>query len=1194
MPNISSIPIDKIFNDIVVPKVTTYTLGQKNQDYFNNSSISTSVEPFDISTGITSDSPEIISMSDFKPVYTDSGDLNDLGKSLQLKQQSIFTLLNSSLDFLLNSIDSKTNANFNKIMIKSFCDDFGQEIDDLLNTFSTIKKKLDCRYPLDTQVLANEGLDPQAKEYPETIENILMSDVNLISGWTSTKSWIQLCFELKEIIKQGLGHGILVDSNSNPSLSLIDDEYKSPYQITPAKSSLINKFGFNAQQNYYPNNTISGIDQGSFYESFKNIFNNNIFTKKIFSESDDINVSIARLAYVLSREYVYSTKMDKNILAAHGYTLLPGSDNSYFWDYVIGQAGSDITDINPTPLDKNSLIGLCQSKEGNSEVLSFEDRYIVDDIGTKRTGIVLTPGTYYYLESSINSTNDSFDTSRISNYISKLDSCLNFLNFFKSEMCFRLTPWAYASPQEKIDQKLTASGDQKLQDTSSLNDFEDPLSLLRAIEQNVLVGTELLNRPRPITFSSSQSANDISGLLISLAVEDEELKSLLFIHQINRFKNNNDVASANNDSVVQKIMQLIENKFGNNVNGISDINVVIAENFIEDSLSNQANDTRLKILNNIGNFLNDFNLKNNKPASAGNNPLFVIANQSNAKTTDFFSFFGSKTTYSGIQNVAFLAGIFNLCCLVVHLSNPDRIVDSRKNPSSWEPDAPQSKNFLSIKKVKEPIYEINAPLPVASANAATTIGQKSLSGATGQQSVSGATGQQSVKKYMLTYDKAMVDIENMIMKEKEDFLKIINTFFVFVKTLHVHFTNLLTSLNSGIYNNILKTASDVIKDPALTRLLMSKEQLSLVRNKMHDVAIRSDMSYSSPVKQLIPYFIDKANDADFDSFLPIEDSHVVAWNFFLKDFLNGESFRETQGFNKKIISVGLPQKLYRRLQMNANDLSSSSLKNGIIKIKLYKNDLMRPALVYKPLSYIFDLNRYPTRILNSFTDISNAIQNNQAIGGDYDITKVPALELKENGFILVDSYSNSFISDYSFLDNQYDNGKSIKELIYYNHTYSFLLEYYLSYMSDVYFDEQKYYQYGNIKSDIVTAYQNFLNSIKKNTTSTTSTPTSIQTISSENTFTQDSFLTSPDVYKASLITPRKFDRVFNIIFDPDDFYIDYDKTVANDVSKTFLNLCIQNNFLYGNNETLKRKNPTMKNEITYEQYWFAVETYDES
>jgi len=1174
------------------PSTITYDVSKGNDNFTYNNSTNQAVEPFEVSTGITSDSPEILAFSDFIPVYDDQGNLNKVGQFFQAKQDSKLISANYSISSAINSDLLISSSDETKLQIKNFCNDFGKNIDDLISSFLKVKRSLDCRSPFDDQNLKLAKLSKDNSNSldgknsidvsPISIENLLFdSTVNNIANWTPTKVWIQSCLELKESFKNGTS-GPLLSAGIIPPVQTTA-LYSSPYNIAPSNSSVVKKFNFNDKQETTPVFTdipdkITPVTGDSeIYQKIKSLFlQNGIFNKSYFSSTDNIAESISRLSYILCKEYAFSTKMNTTILSEYGYVpdSIGGNGNLKVWDYLFGQTGVDITDISSSPLGGGkSLISLSQSIEADAtEVLSFEDNYIKDNIGTKRPNAVLTPGTYYYIESSVNSSADGFDVSRINSYLAKLTSTTNMLEMLKSNLAFKIDVIPYTTPTQKalssvpgssniltkknvgirnesyspaprLDALPSASSTSTTNSSSSSSksvnfaeieaSLSNPISLLRFLENKILAGSDLLIRtsggPRSRSGASpnTTAATDVSGLIISAAVKDPELMSLLFMHQSCLAR-----PTKNIDTIISTLVETFVNKIKEKCSKSSDYGQVSEESLKFVLMNNPPGAySNMQILLNIANCLNSLNVYFNKlEESTSITGKFFLSGNNADKSID------KKSFYSGIQKTTYLAAIFELCCLLVHSANFEEI---KSISSAYSGDIPPVESVFRIEKTLNPVIPNNRASTIQSVRTPTDV-------------------------VTLQYDKTIVECEQLLNDYNLDFLKRINRFYAFIFSLQKDLESLRNRLapdltNFAQYGNFLKIANDIIQDSNLTRLLMSEEQLLLIRSKLFDIQKRSSDSYSSPIKQSIPYFLNLKDNQKVENFLPIEDVHLVSWNLFLKSFLTSAGFRERDGFNKKIISVGIPQKICRRLWTSASSLKGSSdRKNKLVKINLYKVNALKPELVYLPLKYFFDLGRFQTRVLQHFIDSGFSISGNQ----NFELKNIPILKSKtksemspSDSFSLINNQLDSF-NDYALSDKE-------KAALINNHSISFLMEEYLRYISGTPFDENRYYKYEMLN---------------QSPSSTGVLGSSNVDPSVEKFFSEETFLIDLDQLKKSLITPRKFDRVFHIIFDPDDFQIDEMLTSSEAISKY-------------NADKIKR---ATSDEITFDKYYAAIETYDET
>jgi hypothetical protein len=94
-------------------------------------------------------------------------------------------------------------------------------------------------------------------------------------------------------------------------------------------------------------------------------------------------------------------------------------------------------------------------------------------------------------------------------------------------------------------------------------------------------------------------------------------------------------------------------------------------------------------------------------------------------------------------------------------------------------------------------------------------------------------------------------------------------------------------------------------------------------------------------------------------------------------------------------------------------------------------------------------------------------------------------------------------------------------------------------------------------------------------------------------FMNETFMLSTDNSKRRMSYLKKFDRVFSVLFDPDDFYVD--ESLTNEATlRSMKNLGI---IIGGETVTTGVKSPykhrdTMPNDTSFEEYFVTVEPYD--
>jgi len=417
---------------------------------------------------------------------------------------------------------------------------------------------------------------------------------------------------------------------------------------------------------------------------------------------------------------------------------------------------------------------------------------------------------------------------------------------------------------------------------------------------------------------------------------------------------------------------------------------------------------------------------------------------------------------------------------------------------------------------------------------------------------------------------------------------------------------------------------------ALFSLSLSKEQIINTEYIISELLDRIDENITSESKmRSIPQFAEGSGfENDFSKYLPVNDIDSISCSM-LVPFFNNESFYKKKAINKKIVSVGIPPKMVRGLlETSSSPDPSDQYRQNIIRIKIYKVDLINPKIVYNPQEYLFEMNRFPTRILGNW---------------DYDTF----LSDKNNLFEAPTKYFNSFTGKFDLHRNFSEAFQGYsgfltddqKFEIYSNHVKSFLAEEYVKWFIDVNIDESQFFHYEKLSKtldNITSQYKNYVNAfgtpqavatlgnptalvqtfkdplsgvvysipVKKNSQSGNKPPaktsTKNMTIDLTNTlleyFKSETFALGPDYFRRKTFYPKKFDRVFNVIIDPDDFTL-YDwngqpfpqgKYPFNDPQE--ISLLVSRGILKNEDGVIKHRDTTAE-DITLDEYFVTIEPF---
>ena len=243
----------------------------------------------------------------------------------------------------------------------------------------------------------------------------------------------------------------------------------------------------------------------------------------------------------------------------------------------------------------------------------------------------------------------------------------------------------------------------------------------------------------------------------------------------------------------------------------------------------------------------------------------------------------------------------------------------------------------------------------------------------------------------------------------------------------------------------------------------------------------------------------------------------------------------------------------------------------------------------------------------------------------------------------------------AFPQNIYGNSSFLsdeeKYQIYSNHSISFLAEEYLNWFTDCHFDETRYHNFSQLTNslrNIDDQYQKYIETIRSTTRPKDVTPNTPGSISVKSTlvsgkvdillsdpsdisrkmyeipfdlpvddmnknsnipnksyvvpmndtimtyFKNETLMLNPEIYKRRIMYPKKFDRVFNIILDPDDFIVDESVTDTETLdSMKNLGLLVggTSDVQSGIKRSYKHRD-TSPSDVTYDEYFVTVEPYD--
>ena len=350
-----------------------------------------------------------------------------------------------------------------------------------------------------------------------------------------------------------------------------------------------------------------------------------------------------------------------------------------------------------------------------------------------------------------------------------------------------------------------------------------------------------------------------------------------------------------------------------------------------------------------------------------------------------------------------------------------------------------------------------------------------------------------------------------------------------IQTLRDNVKSVLNKLE-GFDQNITEYLLRYLdNDPNRLSELFKESQLQLLLSTVEDI-------YQS-------YNGFSVENADKDKlFIKREDniSHSSSVVEMMKSYFSKNEFLYEKGYNKQIISVGIPRGLFKDFNTFFKDKNSSNKSDDIFKIMIYKMDMLNPYLIYKPKPFIFEASRFPIR---DYSELKKVGTDDLVPTRNYSLYSTnEKFKFGVTGHNTIDSFGSEYNGWSPNLTNK------DKDDILANQTTSFILENYLKIISGFNVSELTF---NDVAYDVAESKMNGLTS-----TTETQNPYTFNPGSNTADFNRDALsknhalskaaeraIPNPDAYISKLIQPKKFDRVFNIIFDPE-FEIDYDATVS--------------------------------------------------
>lgn len=1183
--------------NVILPSFATATESSRRGDAHSTDDFVVSpkkFEPYEQLTGISQERPEIVMMLDFLPMF-----LKDVSQSQPLfansvERSGIYPFMTDAGKFIDTQLQIRSLQNSNMInMVQSLrkypkleqmfserhqtfisgmtlLADTSSYLMQLVKGLSRLKSQFDLRDELHivntqqalsrylashTEVrddISNNALtDSASQNIPTTytVEDSLSTlgyaSANVKEVFASTKVWLQLILELKQILK----YHSLAFLDIDPSTQRNDD---SAGNLTKPTAKL---FSLNSDLPDLPS-VASLVNIGQIQVGATVA----IVNKGFLTLYDDVHFKseetrIAALLNFITKEYRYSFGLSQPRVTTplqnfYGHKLST-DNNSDLFDSIIGNFGNNISDL-PSTQD-NSLACISQQQINDVGVLTFESKYISGDTGD------LSPGATFYVDQVLKTDGTRFDTSRLESLSLKFSDA--------SQQFGAMVNNLNMLGQQSLNRNIFKS-------TNFRSLLSSPIDLFS------YVLNQLVDVTTGITLSSANS--DILGAVFALASTNSQLKSMLFMYTMAKMTRSNrsiiigrGLKFLDNTAQLDTLIDLIVNEIG------TLIPLSNTSTSVQTILSRLLHSTTLTV-----------NKETVRSTLKNGSPLFTFVEDLMTQILSTMNInseaiIDEHTRYGGFLDSVMMMVTFDMLTSIIARYTNQSFTATHYGPLLTR--------FQTISFV---------------------ITRSKVNNLASIQDVNGRI------------NRELSLIQRLV-------LSVTNTLNKMVGTI----TGYVNYLNSPSAIAQLKQISAVVTDPQMLQLLLSEQQVFLLASSVADLeaSLSSDTSATTLLQG------DTNGDDDFDSDDEVKELDYATVTPLLRNALYGlfntSDFASKNGYNKKILTVGIPNNFVQRLQQEVSitNLKKTSFINkqrDIVNVVVYKVDMIHSDIIYKPKQFMFELSRFPVRDQSQILSIPNRPLLSDIINAvptrDFGGLKVGTDPMYGNlgGAVVARDTKTAFGDEaYSFLTQQQ------REDILKNHITSYLVEFYIKLLTgisvaDYHFDmvevptlvdtqfvgllmAHRLLSYGQQKAPSSriginttptggvlfsqTARSIVVGKLAKNNTTASgiaggiTLPTQaaqarsidLSTLSIDKNISPSTSLVgnlikkeiSPVLKDAQtiqglgasitsqsdplevskrMLMPKQFDRVFNLVVDPDEFEIDYEKTIQNPNGKQVL------------------------------------------
>ena len=967
-------------------------------------------EPYEQLTGISHERPELVMLTNFVPLFTKDVSHSQPSFIQHLENGGIYSYMTDAGRYVDTHLQARNLRHVNTIQLlrtlrsryifmsgfftqrrRSFeknidaLRDSANFLLELVRSLERLKAQLDLRDDLhlvdphavvqyhflnytriNSLATANVLFDfvrrylPINYTVPDALIRLGYTSDNVRHKFSSSKIWLQLMLEMRDILQYHSSEFIDID----PVTQRRDSNAVAITRLTAPHFGLRQSL-----PGLPPLNELTTINPNQINAAV-NVLNQawNVLYQDVHFKMPEAH--IAALANLGSKEFRFSyglslPEVQHALADEYSYAVAP-ADNPGVFDAIVGKFGNNVTDFPAT--QTNSLANLAQRQPANDvAVLTFESKYVDGDTGT------LTPGSEYYVDQTLKTDGQKFDTARLDELGNLFEKAHKQFSTIVNGMNFLAT--RIYDPYDRTHTQFSSI-------------MSSPVSLIDEVVRHLIdvrTGNTL-----------PQAVNDNLGAVYSFAATHNRVKSALFTFTMAR------ITRAYHPTV-----PFFSSVFGN-LTTPSD-NTPLTDALINDVINELAGAVPQTLTGNQFIISQFFHI--NKKFPTLSKDTIRASMKSGTVLTRFIE--------STMQQIL---GAFR--------SGNHAIVDQH---TRFNGDLDTTIMMVIFDTILQMVARYN--------------NQSIISANTGHTVYTQGTLTFNISRTTTNHRSSYNDLITRMEKEVALTQKLVYTALNSLQKLSGAFKNYSNYLKSPPALDKLHEIASILNDPNLLHMLMSEQQIMLLASTVHDLVDRISQPGAAPDSG------DADGDGDFDADdeLKVLDDSVVLPR--LRNAIYGafgtQEYASLKGYNKKILTVGIPLGFTRRLKqrVNINNLKKSTFidkQNDIVSVVVYKVDLQNSDIVYKPKRLLFELSRFPVRndryFLNipekpTLDDISHAIPTRDFGQSLSQATEVTYWAMNTDD---INRGRKAAFADesYSFLSQQE------KAQIIHNHVMSYLLEVY--------------------------------------------------------------------------------------------------------------------------------------------------------